>query len=200
MRSLKIFLFTLLISNVFAAEQILAARVGLGYNNFLGKDLNAGATGGFSWSVGAFGGQPISDGKNYWGVTTNFSQRFSGGDTTAWNNSSGMYDKAAKYSQHGEYMDLSFVWGRKFFNDFFLFAGPQVSYLVSCSKTINNDSRACDSEFSPFQAEAQAKFMYFLHDSFTLDVKYVQSFLPADSFTQLHIYTYIINAGFSLVF
>lgn len=195
--SISILLF---FTNIFSSEQILAVRLGLGYNDFIGKDLKASTKGGFTWSCGFLGAQPISDGKYYWGVETNFSQRFSSFDTTSWNENTGVYDKKAKGKFHGEYIDLAFFTGRKFLRNFFIYAGPQVSYMLSSSKNIAGKKTASDDDFSPFQAEIQAKLMYYFHESFAIDFKYSQSFLPIDSYGQLKIYGQIFNLGFLYIF
>ncbi len=183
-----------------AVDQFFAVRLGFGIDGFSGKDTKEGMTGGFAWAGSAFGAQPISDGKNYWGVEAGLVQQRMSSDTVVWNNSSGQFDQSAKMDLRFEKLDLAFFAGRHFDGDIFLMAGPQLTYLVGCTKNYASTQVACDEEYSPFQADAQVRLMFFIIEPLAIDFKYVQGFLPADANGTLKSYAYTGTIGLLYLF
>lgn len=195
-----IFIVFALVSSSLAVDQFFAARLGLGLDGFTGKDTKASMTGGMAWAASAFGAQPISDGKNYWGVEAGFMQQRMSSDTITWNDRSGAWDSSSAMDLRFERLDLAFFAGRHFDGDIFLMAGPQLSYLVACTKSYASTQVACDEEYSPFQAEAQVRLMFFIVEPLAIDLKYVQGFLPADANGVLKTFAYTGTIGLLYIF
>lgn len=79
-------------------------------------------------------------------------------------------------------------------------AGPQIGYLLSCTRTTHGKNRSCEDDYQNIQVEVQGDIQYIYGDLVGLDFKWVQSVLPVESKGGRQIFQSLGSIGVSYLF
>ena len=189
MRVFSFIIFLLIeMQSSFALDHFWGARAGFGISGFIGSDSPEDAKTGYAWSLSAIGAQAFYPNGPLWGTEISYSMLNMSVDTVLWNDNSGYFDDTSSYNQSFGRISLGLFLMKNWDFGMNFYAGPQVSYLLSCTKSFYDDGDiACSDDYKTFQLDAQMTFMLFIADPFAIDFKYVQTLMPFDKKGEKHI-------------
>jgi hypothetical protein len=164
----------------FAVDHLYLLRLGGGVSNLIGSDAPKNSKLGVTFTGGAMGAQAFYDGGPMWGTELYLSQNNVSMDTTLWSDATGDYTRKQTFDQSFTRISLGLFLMKAWDFGFSISAGPQVSYLANCIRTIDDKDYSCVDDYRIYQLDAQMDVMVFAMEPFAIDVKYAQTVLPFD--------------------
>lgn len=169
-----------LISLSFSVDHLYSLRAGFGASNLIGSDAPENSKMGFSGAVGAMGAQAFYDSGPMWGTELKLSLNNITLDTSLWDESSGDYTDNTSFDQSFTRVSLGLFLMQAWDFGMALSAGPQVSYMANCIRTIDGKDFSCVEDYKIYQLDAQFGIMVFAMEPIAVDITYAQTVLPFD--------------------
>jgi hypothetical protein len=172
--------FLLLASVAFPLDHLYSVRAGLGMSNLIGSDAPKGVKMGLAGSIGAVGAQAFYASGPLWGTELSLNYNQISRDTSVWDDQDGDYTDKVSMDQSFTRLSFGLFLMKSWDFGLNISAGPQVSYLANCIKTVEGKEESCSDSYQIYQLDGQLDAMFFIMEPLAIDVKYVQTLLPSD--------------------